>query len=93
MLVGFGAAVPFMDTTLFEGPVSADWLHGGDIAFYVGFVVAGAIYWLLQLVADRGKRGIVVAATGEGGIKVASAAGGSGEESGAVPASSQRSQD
>jgi len=93
MLVGFGAAVPFMDTTLFEGPASADWLHGGDIAFYVGFVVAGAIYWLLQLVADRGKRGIVAAATGEGGIKVASAAGGSGEGSRAVPASSQRSQD
>ncbi|HLW45049.1 MAG TPA: hypothetical protein VKR78_02455, partial [Acidimicrobiales bacterium] len=44
LLAGFGAAVPFMDTTLFVGPASSGWLHGGDIAFYVGFVVGGLVY-------------------------------------------------
>ncbi|MBO0772212.1 MAG: cytosine permease [Actinobacteria bacterium] len=41
---GFLAAVPFMDTTLFVGPVSAKLLHGGDIAYFVGFAVAGLLY-------------------------------------------------
>jgi len=49
-LVGFGAAVPFMDTTLFVGPASSSWLHGGDIAFYVGFVVGGLVYFVIRLV-------------------------------------------
>jgi len=48
LVVGFGAAVPFMDTTLYEGPASSSWLHGGDIAFYIGFVVGGAVYLLLR---------------------------------------------
>jgi NCS1 family nucleobase:cation symporter-1 len=42
-VVGFGAAVPFMDTTLFVGPV-AKALHGADIAYFVAFVVTGAVY-------------------------------------------------
>jgi NCS1 family nucleobase:cation symporter-1 len=42
-LIGFGAAVPFMDTSLFVGPV-AKTLHGADIAYFVGFVVTGALY-------------------------------------------------
>jgi hypothetical protein len=37
-----------MDTTLYEGPAALDWLHGGDIAFLVGFVVGGAVYAVLQ---------------------------------------------
>lgn len=49
MVVGFGAAVPFMNTTLFVGPAASGWLHGGDIAFYVGFVVGGGLYWVMQL--------------------------------------------
>jgi nucleobase:cation symporter-1, NCS1 family len=44
LLVGFGAAVPFMDTSLFVGPASSGWLQGGDIAFPVGFVVALIVY-------------------------------------------------
>jgi nucleobase:cation symporter-1, NCS1 family len=44
LLVGFGAAVPFMDTSLFVGPASSGWLQGGDIAFPVGFVVALVVY-------------------------------------------------
>lgn len=44
LLVGFGAAVPFMDTTLYVGPASSNWLNGGDIAFPVGFLVALVLY-------------------------------------------------
>jgi purine-cytosine permease-like protein len=40
----FGAAVPFMDTSLFVGYASSHWLQGGDIAFVVGFLVGGAVY-------------------------------------------------
>jgi NCS1 family nucleobase:cation symporter-1 len=41
--VGFGAAVPFMDTSLFVGPV-AKALHGADIAYFVSFLVTAALY-------------------------------------------------
>jgi NCS1 family nucleobase:cation symporter-1 len=47
LLVGFGASVPFMDATLFIGPVSRHVLHFGDIAYFVGFVVAGLVYLVL----------------------------------------------
>ncbi|MGW2856060.1 cytosine permease, partial [Streptomyces sp. NPDC001215] len=41
--VAFAAAVPFMDTGLYVGPV-AHTLHGADISYYVAFVVALAVY-------------------------------------------------
>jgi NCS1 family nucleobase:cation symporter-1 len=44
LLAGFGAATPFMDTTLIYGYAAKHWLQGGDIAFVVGFVVALAVY-------------------------------------------------
>ncbi|MFJ6748598.1 MULTISPECIES: purine-cytosine permease family protein [unclassified Streptomyces] len=47
-VVAFAAAVPFMDTTLFVGPVAAA-LHGADLAYYVAFVVAVAVYAPLRL--------------------------------------------
>jgi NCS1 family nucleobase:cation symporter-1 len=48
--VGFGVMVPFMNTSIVVGPV-ANALDGADTAFYVGFVVAGALYYLLRRVA------------------------------------------
>jgi nucleobase:cation symporter-1, NCS1 family len=48
LLVGFGAAVPFMDATIFVGSVSSGPLHGGDLAYEVGFVVAGIVYLALR---------------------------------------------
>lgn len=56
LLVGFGAAVPFMDTSLYEGPASSSWLHGGDIALLVGFVVGGAVYAVVRVVATKTTR-------------------------------------
>jgi NCS1 family nucleobase:cation symporter-1 len=46
-VVGFAAMVPFMDTYFIVGPV-AKAFDGADLAFYVGFVVAGIVYFLLR---------------------------------------------
>jgi nucleobase:cation symporter-1, NCS1 family len=48
--VAFGVMVPFMNTSIIVGPV-ANALKGADIAFYVGFVVAGVLYYVLRRVA------------------------------------------
>lgn len=53
LLAGFGAAVPFMDASIFVGSVSAGPLHGGDIAYEVGFVVAGIVYIVLRWLNAR----------------------------------------
>jgi NCS1 family nucleobase:cation symporter-1 len=41
--VAFGAAVPFMNTSIVVGPVAKAW-HGADVAYYVNFLVAAIIY-------------------------------------------------
>jgi nucleobase:cation symporter-1, NCS1 family len=50
-VVGFGVMVPFMNTTLISWHPVANALKGADIAFYVGFVVAGVLYYVLRRVA------------------------------------------
>jgi NCS1 family nucleobase:cation symporter-1 len=50
-VVGFGAMVPFMNTSIVVGP-GARAFHGADIAFYVGFVVTGAVYYLLLRLSE-----------------------------------------
>ena len=47
LIVGFGTMVPFMNTGLLVGPV-AKALEGADLSFYVGFVVAAALYLPLR---------------------------------------------
>ena len=49
-VVGFGCMVPFMNTSLIVGP-AAKALDGADLSFYVGFVVAGILYFVLRKVA------------------------------------------
>ena len=46
-VLGFGAMVPFMNTSIIVGPV-AKALQGADLAFYVGFIVTGALYYALR---------------------------------------------
>lgn len=46
--VAFAAAVPFMSTSLYVGPV-AEALHGADLAYGVAFLVALAVYAPLRL--------------------------------------------
>jgi NCS1 family nucleobase:cation symporter-1 len=50
-VVGFGVMVPFMNTTLISWRPVSNALKGADIAFYVGFVVAGVLYYVLRRVA------------------------------------------
>jgi NCS1 family nucleobase:cation symporter-1 len=47
LAVGFLVSVPFMDATVFVGPVATA-LGGADIAYVIGFLVAGGAYWLLE---------------------------------------------
>ena len=48
LVMGFAAAVPFMNATgVIEGP-AAKALDGGDLAYYVGMVVAALVYWPLR---------------------------------------------
>ncbi len=43
-LTGVAASVPFMSQTLWTGWVARAW-GGADVAYYMGFVVAGITYW------------------------------------------------
>jgi nucleobase:cation symporter-1, NCS1 family len=42
-VAAYAAAVPFMNTTLIQGPIATAW-HGADIAYFVNFAVAGVLY-------------------------------------------------
>ena len=42
-VVAYAAAIPFMNTSLLQGPVAVAW-HGADIAYYVNLVVAAVLY-------------------------------------------------
>jgi NCS1 family nucleobase:cation symporter-1 len=52
LAVGFAAMVPFMNTGLVVGPVATS-LDGADISIYVGFVVAGLVYYPLRKLASH----------------------------------------
>ncbi len=45
-LVGLGASVPFMAEKFFTGPL-ARWVGGADFSYFIGFIVAGAVYLAL----------------------------------------------
>jgi NCS1 family nucleobase:cation symporter-1 len=49
---GFAAMVPFMNTSIVVGPVATA-LDGADLAFYVGFLVTGVLYYVLRKAAGR----------------------------------------
>jgi nucleobase:cation symporter-1, NCS1 family len=57
LIAGFCAAIPFMNTSIFIGPVTGGPLHGGDLAYEVGFVVAGIVFiglrWFSSTVLGR----------------------------------------
>jgi nucleobase:cation symporter-1, NCS1 family len=53
-VVGCGAAVPFMNTTIFTGPVAAA-THGADLAYYVGLVASAAAYAVLRAVVPASR--------------------------------------
>ncbi len=47
LVVGFAVSIPFFNQSLYFGP-GAEALGGADIAYLVGFVVAGVVYWLIE---------------------------------------------
>jgi NCS1 family nucleobase:cation symporter-1 len=53
-VVAYVAAIPFMNTSLLQGPVAVAW-HGADIAYYVNLLVAAVLYGGYRLVRRRGE--------------------------------------
>jgi NCS1 family nucleobase:cation symporter-1 len=50
LVVGFCVSLPFMDSSLYVGAIASGPLKGGDIAYVVGGIVAGLIYFVLAKV-------------------------------------------
>ena len=46
-LLGLAVAVPFVDSTLWQGPIAVHLLHNADISGYVGALVGAAAYLVL----------------------------------------------
>src|SRR5215212_2748032 len=51
-VLAYAAAIPFMNTSLIEGPVARAW-HGADIAYFVNLLVAAALYGGYRLLRTR----------------------------------------
>lgn len=51
-VVAYLAAIPFMNTTLIQGPIATAW-HGADIAYFVNFAVALVCYGGYRLLTRR----------------------------------------
>ena len=51
-LLAYAAAIPFMNTSLIEGPIAQAW-HGADIAYFVNLVVAAVLYGGYRVVRER----------------------------------------
>ena len=55
VLIGLAVSIPFMDSTIYEGPIAIA-LHGADIAYYIGFLVAGILFYAFRLIAARNRQ-------------------------------------
>lgn len=51
LVIGFVASIPFMNQTLYVGPL-VETLNGADIAYIVGFIVAAIVYGVLESVSS-----------------------------------------
>ncbi|MBX7433153.1 cytosine permease [Mycobacterium sp. Y57] len=51
-VLSYAAAIPFMNTTLIQGPVAVAW-HGADIAYFVNMAVAAVLYGSYRAVVAR----------------------------------------
>ncbi len=51
-VLAYAAALPFMNTSLFTGPIAAAW-HGADIAYFVNFLAAALLYGGYRLLRGR----------------------------------------
>lgn len=46
-LIGVAIQIPFMNSSLYVGPI-ANWMGGAELAWVLGLVVAGGLYYLLS---------------------------------------------
>jgi NCS1 family nucleobase:cation symporter-1 len=46
-VVAIVVSIPFFNQTLYQGPFARHFPQFGDLSYYVGFVVAGILYWIL----------------------------------------------
>ncbi|PSR20598.1 MAG: cytosine permease [Sulfobacillus acidophilus] len=46
-IIAIIASIPFFNQSLYVGPIAARYGHLGDISYYVSFVLAGLIYWMI----------------------------------------------
>ena len=53
-IFAYAAAVPFMNTSLIEGPV-AKMLHGADLAYFVNLAVAAMLYGCYRLIRSSSR--------------------------------------
>jgi NCS1 family nucleobase:cation symporter-1 len=51
-VLAYAAAIPFMNTTLIEGPIAKAW-HGADVAYFVNLLVAAVLYGGYRLIRTR----------------------------------------
>ena len=51
-VLAYAAAIPFMNTSLIEGPIAKAW-HGADIAYLVNLLVAALLYGGYRLLGTR----------------------------------------
>ena len=51
-MLAYAVAIPFMNTSLIQGPVANAW-HGADIAYFVNLVVAALLYGGYRLLRSR----------------------------------------
>ncbi len=51
-VLAYAAAIPFMNTTLIQGPIAKAW-HGADIAYFVNLLVAAVLYGGYRLLRRR----------------------------------------
>jgi nucleobase:cation symporter-1, NCS1 family len=51
-VLAYAAAIPFMNTSLIEGPVARAW-HGADVAYFVNLLVAAVLYGGYRLAPSR----------------------------------------
>jgi len=51
-VLAYAAAIPFMNTSLIEGPVARAW-HGADVAYFVNLLVAALLYGVYRLLIRR----------------------------------------
>ncbi|MBB2893109.1 purine-cytosine permease family protein [Flexivirga oryzae] len=51
-LIGVAIQIPFMNSSLYVGPI-ADWLGGAEVAWVLGLLVAGGLYYVLSAAVRR----------------------------------------